>query len=242
MAHGRPDWGITNGVFSTYQSSDMGELAARLGSPNTMDRRGDVVLIDSFEEYTGRYTVQPSGTGAGSRRTVQYAHRGSWCRELISGSDGGLFCGYIIGESAVYQAKVGIEVSFLHPSTIDGFEVQIIRFDGAQAHAFSLRYSETALALQYKDPAGVLQTVASGFSLPASVYDWSTIKLVADIAVDRYTRAVVNGVTYNLPASGPTPNADVRTPRMDFTVFVLGRAGFNDAAFIDDLILTQNEP
>jgi len=55
VAHGTPDWGVTAGARTVYQMTDLGELAVRLGSIVTHDRRGDVIFLEDFEEGMGRW-------------------------------------------------------------------------------------------------------------------------------------------------------------------------------------------
>jgi len=63
MAHGTPDWGVTASKKTIYSLHDMGELAVRLGSIVSFDRRGDVIFSDSFQNGLGK--VYASGVGAG---------------------------------------------------------------------------------------------------------------------------------------------------------------------------------
>ena len=50
MTHGVQDFGASSGQNSTYGLTDLGELAVRLGSPVSFDRRGDVVMMETFED------------------------------------------------------------------------------------------------------------------------------------------------------------------------------------------------
>ena len=49
MAHGAPDWFGTTPQGMVHRVADLAELAARLGSPDVFDRRGNVLFMDSFE-------------------------------------------------------------------------------------------------------------------------------------------------------------------------------------------------
>jgi len=66
-------------------------------------------------------------------------------------------------------------------------------------------------------------------------------RFVADLAAHTYVRAILNDRTYALPGIPIEQTADGRAPRVDLTMTVFSRAGFNDTAYIDDLIITQNE-
>jgi len=50
VAHGAPDWWGTEQTSTVHLVQDVGELAARLGSIVTFDRRGNVIWLTSFED------------------------------------------------------------------------------------------------------------------------------------------------------------------------------------------------
>ncbi|GAI56753.1 unnamed protein product, partial [marine sediment metagenome] len=55
MAHGQPDFGMYQIAKTIYRLADMGELAVRLGSIVTHDRRGDVIWMDNFDSGIAKW-------------------------------------------------------------------------------------------------------------------------------------------------------------------------------------------
>ena len=49
MSHGHPDYGVSTVTKTVAVSTDTNELAARLGSPDAWDRRGQVVRLVNFD-------------------------------------------------------------------------------------------------------------------------------------------------------------------------------------------------
>ncbi len=242
MAHGTPDYNITAGRQTTHQLTDLGELAVRLGSPIAFDRRGDVMSWDDFECATNRYDVSLDGLGAAVARSTERAHSGENSYKLTAGSTAGHGAGLIASEPAIVRSSVGHEILMNLPGTIEAFYIRMVHFDGVNLHRATLRWVDAANELTYGNAAGADVQFATGIDLPVNLPTWNAFKLVADFVSDRYVRAIVNNVTYDLSGIAVQVAADARAPRVDFTIQLFGRAGFNDIVYVDDVIVTQNEP
>lgn len=242
MAHGTPDYGITNGRQTTYQVADLGELAVRLGSPVIFDRRGDVMWWDDFECATNRYDGELGGTGAALSRVTTRAHSGAYSYQLTAGSDGTSLCEFIGSEPALVRSKVGMSVMMNLPGTISRFQVIIESWDGVNGHLAVLIWDGIANTLSYMTAGSVQVVFATAVNLPVNLPTWCAFKVVADLEDNVYVRAIVNNVTYPLPGIALDIYPDARPARVDFAVRLVGRAGYNDVVYIDDLVLTQNEP
>lgn len=242
MAHGTPDYGATNAQQTTFSVADLGELAARIGSADRHDRRGDVIAIDSFEDGAQRYDVQTVGAGARAYLTAKHAHTGAWSLALVSGSTGGAFCALIGSQPPVVRSRIGCEVAMNIPSTIGQFEVHIQSYDGANLTDFGLLWFYPELQLLYNNPANVPTVFANNIDLPAANPAWNVIKLVADLMTNRYVRAIVNNVQYDLSAFTPPTFPDNRSARVDLRLICGADGAANSTAYVDDLIVTQNEP
>ena len=242
MAHGTPDYNITGGRVTTHRVTDLGELAVRLGSPVSHDRRGEVVWWDDFEDNTVRYDVALGGTGAAGARSTARAHSGTTSWLLTGGSDGTRNSKLVASEPPIVRSQIGLEIAFNLPGAIDAFDVLIAEYDGTSAHLGRLIWSDVANELRYTAADGVATTIAPGIDLPVNLPTWNILKLVADFDSHTYVRAILNALTYALPGIPFPQNADVRAPRVDFILALTSRAGSNDTCHIDDLIITQNEP
>lgn len=242
ISHGTPDYRVTSGARTVFQLTDMAELAVRLGSPIRFDRRGDVVWWDDFECNTQRYDNSLEGTGAAAVRSTDRAHSGETSWLLTGGSDGNRRASLIASEPPVVRSAVGTEIAFNLPDSIDAVQLWISEFDGAVRYSARLIWSDVTNQLLYFDAAGADVVIASGIDLPVNRPTWNIIKLVVDLDSHEYVRALVNHNSYSLTGIALNQSADGRAPRVDFIPIVVSRAGNNDQAYFDDLIITQNEP
>jgi hypothetical protein len=242
MAHGTPDYGITAGRATTHQLTDLGELAVRMGSPIRFDRRGDVMWWDDFECVTNRYDNTLEGTGAAAARSTVRAHSGENSWLLTGGSDGLRLASLTASEPPIVRAAVGLEIAFNLPGVVDAVQLRITEFDGAAFYTARLIWSDVTNELLYYNAAAGETVIASGIDLPVNLPTWCIVKLVVDLQTRTYVRALLNHQAFDLSGIAMNTGADARAPRVDFIPLVVSRAGNNDQAYFDDLVVTQNEP
>lgn len=242
MAHGKPDWNRTNAASTTFQMDDLGELAARLGSVVTFDRRGDVVFIDDFENGLVQWLVSTGGTGAAAAVDTAQARNGAQSILMTGGSD---------GEGTVQLSRLGplpvssfvaAEASVQINSPISSFDWFIRRFGGGFRREFIVRYDDVNDELQTIDENGAFVSFATGVILRRAAHMFHTGKLVIDLTTNEYVRFIINNTTHLL--TGRLPNAVVNATEdeLDLVLDLTSRAGNNDTVRVDDAILTQNEP
>lgn len=242
MPHGTPDYGITAGAVTTYQLSDLAELAVRLGSIVSYDRLGEVFFLDDFEQTRPRYATGSDGVGGGVAYSVAEARSGLRSLALTAGSDAGLSAYAFVEECGVVPSGIGLACSFAVTQDTATFTLQIqYDKDGDQMVA-ALQYNLDTLELLIFNAAGAFEVVATDVHAPKSATRWNAIKVVADFATHQYIRARFGANSYDLSA-----HEIFRTPsggggQFEFSITVGGIAALNSRVCIDDLILTQNEP
>jgi len=69
-----------------------------------------------------------------------------------------------------------------------------------------------------------------------------TMKLVVDLNTDRYVRFILNETEYDLSAYSANTFANPDQPHLGVKAILYSTAGFNADCWVDDIILTQNEP
>ncbi|MFH1593720.1 MAG: hypothetical protein ABID09_03365, partial [Candidatus Omnitrophota bacterium] len=86
MAHTNPDYTSKGKLNTITASTDNAELAVRLGSVVTFDRRGNVIFIDDFEGATLFWTTGGAGVGNVEALTAAWGKSGSQSCELTAGA------------------------------------------------------------------------------------------------------------------------------------------------------------
>jgi hypothetical protein len=242
MPHGYPPWsGISKQtVFSL--PIDMGELAVRLGSPVAFDRRGDVIWYTDFEHGRRAMGTEVSGTGADVSISAITAFTGAYSVKLTNGSDNSRFASIRKELYPTTVSKVGFEFSWASVYNDQYVEAWVEYLDGATIYRFIIRYDEALDVLQYRDSAGDLQNIATDLKMAVSSTVFHTLKLVIDLDTLEYVRVLVDGTTYLLTGYKGTQAAWITDPMIKCCVYNNGEAGENHYIWVDNVIITQNEP
>jgi len=242
MSRGQADFGAYAVKEVTASISDMGEVAARLGSIVIYDKRGDVVDFDNFEEPLLRWTVYAPYDDdyiildSGSAR---------------SGSQAARFTTHNVTGNTVYMRrsvfplksyKLGTEMSFSRLSSYSTLESRINFNNGIYAFraVVGLNFETGKLYVLTTDGSSV--EIASGINLVMLTFTFHTLKVVADFKTGFYMRVMLNGTEYDVSAI-PLYLGNVASDR--FTEQLIQLYTNKDSAavvWIDDTILTQEEP
>jgi len=242
MAHGTPDWWGVEPTNTVYQMQDAGELAARLGSPDTYDRRGNVLLMDSFEDGIGGWVSNKSGAGASVALSAERALYGAYSVKLVGGSDAlrdaviGRYVGYPI------YSRHGVEVAVAWGDDVDYIEIQLNFRDGTTAYLSSIRYDPVADVFEYMDSAADWQEIDGAKALYDVDYVFHRFKFVTDLDLLQYSRALLDDEEYSLRGQAIFSLPSAADPMMGVNIYCFSTAGHNATAYVDGVIITQNEP
>jgi len=242
VPHGTPDWWGESPTATVHQVTDMGELAVRLGSPVSYDRRGNVVWFDNFEDGLGKWYLSEVGTGADVALTGLSAVSGGYSAKLVGGSDGLMSAQLQRIFYAPVPGKVGLEMSFELRGAATVVELQAAHYDGVNYYQYYVRWVSATSDFEYQDSAGAWQDIDANKPLIAAAHAWHTMKVVFNTASGKYVRAMLDDEEYSLAGIGPQSAASAIEPTVRVRIYGYSDAGHNHYVLIDDVILTQNEP
>lgn len=242
MPHGTPDWWGTEPTSTIHQMQDVGELAARLGSPDTYDRRGNVMVLESFEDGLSKWYSSLAGTGAAVVLSSTRSRTGAYSTKLVGGSDGPMLAGLL--RTVIYPApsQVGLEFSFELSGLADIVEMDLTHLDGTHGYRPFVRWVRSTSDFEYMDAAGVWQDIDASKPLNVGTGLFHTMKMVYDVNSGEYVRALLDEEEYNLEGIGAQSFVSAASPSILIALYVTSSAGLNHSAYLDDVILTQNEP
>jgi hypothetical protein len=229
-------------VFGNPHYMGSAELAARLGSIDTFDRRGQVIFMDDFESGTlGRWTDVSFGPNSKISLSTAYANRGAFSAKFV--------CGEAVNDTATMLhymcypvlGKIGLEAAVeWHGAESFRFCWQQMLYTGAKLYYAFVRLDINAETLSYLDSAGAWQVFASGIKPYAHMFRNS--KLVVDFLAEKFVRFTLDATEYDLSAYGLRYIVSAAAPG-----YVLGLAhsrydgAVTDTIYIDDIIVTVIE-
>jgi len=241
MSGETPDWGRANAQAAVFPVTDLGELAARLGSPATFDRRGDVAYIDDFESGLHNWSQTLSGTGALADLTTLRSRSGRLAARLVGGSSSSRLARINRSLPRPGGRGLGCEFSFALPSAVDNVRVTLSVYEAATATHYAIVYDDVNNKLSYLNFSAGLTDFATGVSLATGATLFHTLKIVIDRTLELYARAILDDVEYELTSALPNPAIVSDGPKVVVGFQVVSRSGQNDACYADDCVFTTNE-
>lgn len=242
MPHGQPDFGMYAIAETIYRLSDMAELAVRLGSIDTFDRRGNVVWLDDFEDNLSKWNIVSLGTGAGAALSTDGCRNGAKSVKLTTGNAQNDYICITHYSPRPVLSKIGFEISFTTDEDLNAHFFYIIYYDGTNRHQALICYNPTTDKLYYYNENGAAQELASNLNLYAYSTHYHTLKLVVDLETDKYVRLLLDETEYDLSSYLIQESASATLPRLEVQYLVRTNVASSESVYAEDAIITQNEP
>lgn len=241
MAHGQPDYGLYAAKETTYAQTDVAELAARLGSIVTFDRKGDIIWLDSFENGLAGWVISGAGTGYSVSETNKTARNGSFSAELICGSDAGRRAELWKYLPYPILGNLGLEVSFTVHGDTEWLQLLFRLFDGTSYIQGQLQYDKLNTRLRYLGDDGNWHDLQTSLDLYTGFWMFHTIKVTIDFQNSMYVKAKLDEHSWDMSALPIYTTGSPALPHLFLLINYQGSAGNNPKQYIDDVIVTQNE-
>lgn len=241
MAHGAPDWWGAMPGETVYGSTDIAELAVRLGSNVKYDRRGNVIFTDSFAQGLSGWST--GGSEAACRAyPVTFPQRYSGMGMMIHVAGAGNEW-TDLGRSVQMPVlgAIGLEFSWCTDAELADWEAYFDLHTGTHLCYYGCRYYASDKILRVRTQTGWDQ-VAVTDGVREDFETFNTTKMVVDILNGEYVRILFNDAVYLPVGKAPKCDADVDIPRLKVRFLVHNETGATCDVVIDDVIVTQNEP
>lgn len=234
------------GVFSTEHKRplfiDNAELAVRLGCPQTLERVGQVVLIDQFKYGLGTWVSIPDKTGDLAQLSAKYIRHTPYAVHLHTHGVKDCHARLYRQIEYVYETTAGLEVSFLAKASFKELQIAVSLQYGILGYWALIIIDNVNKLLKYRNVGGGDTTIATHNLTISSLSGWHVLKIVMDFANLEYVRLVLDRNDYSL-AQIPMWQASVSDRDYLQIIFdLVGATGSESDIWIDDIILTIGEP
>jgi len=242
MPHGVKPWGGIRKEVVYATMTDLAELAVRLGSIVSFDRRGDVIWWDGFEDTLNKWTASGYGTGNAQEVSTDYARNGQYSAKLTAGAQVGGWARIDHYMPYPVLGKMGFEFSFVQHAETDYMDVFFTLYDGTLYYPARIRLAYVDKKLQYYNSSFGWTDIATGWELYRFAGLFHTLKLVVDFANKEYSRLIVDSTTYDLSGISVPQASSSDSPHLEIGIKTVNASNFSGITYIDDVIVTQNEP
>lgn len=242
MGHGTIDYARLKGIGAVYTLQDLGELAVRLGSPVSLDRRGNVYWIHSFELGLGSLHTMSTGANADVGVYPYSATGDGMCGGLTPGDAVGNIAGVYNYLPILIAGGWGVEIRFTVPTKLGAFYLRMRHWGSHGCYNYRARYDHSTGNIDIQDSDANWQIIGSPGVQPAGMEIFNLFKLVVDGENQKYERIIFNNHTYLAREYSPltVPNGEIDL--LGIEMYAERGATGAMLCYIDNIIFTQNEP
>ena len=242
MVHGAPDNYQVQKKATTFRLDDMAELAVRLGSPSSIDRLGEVIFFDDFTNDLGNWVSLLSGVGASIVLSGDYFKSAGFSCKLTAGSTLAKSANIKTTQSYLSASKIGLEISFNIDSNVNMVYLYATYYTPTIYYLLRIILHVVEEKLYLYNSVGVLTEIASNLSLTLNEKHFYTIKVVGNLITSDYIRLRFNGISYDISAHSMQAISGDWTPSLKVEITVYSAGATNGVCYLDNIIITQNEP
>lgn len=242
MAHGHPDYGLEAPTKTIHTVTDLGELAARLSSIDTFDRRGDVVWLDDFESGLQKWELLGVGAGWSTTWSPDEARNGGFSAKLLTGPVAGRTVYMNHYQPYPVLSRMGFEFSFSRGVAWRELWLRIALYDGTYQHEAVIRWKFADSSFYYQDSGGVDVKLTPPLGIWVNVRLFNTLKLVVDFVKEEYFELIVNSQIFPLAGIKYEKTTPFPTKELIMQVGLETEVNLQALMHVEDAIITQNEP
>lgn len=243
MAKGQPDFGSTAPTETIVAISDLGELAARLGSVDVFDRTGNVIFFDTFDGSLSKVSDTDLSAGGAIEVSNLHALHGDFSCKLLAPTSGYANIYYHLAYPTL--SRMGFEFAWARVDTgqLDFIGLYIVLFDGTNQYVVDVYWdADTSTWYVYDittaEYIALTPTVAYEQQRPT----FHHAKLVVDFTTNKYVKLIADDLIYDLSAY-PLESYPTDTPAyLQLMIGNKANATGSCTVHIDSVIVTQNEP
>lgn len=242
MPHGYADYGGRGPKSVVHALYDLGELAVRLGGIHSIDRLGDIFLVDSFENGIENCTVFTHGVGSSVSLSGAKHKTGGFSCKFVSGSTLGKLAQIDLATPYPQISNMGAEFSFMLVSDVYQVSITLWVFTSTTYKGLYLKYYPGDDALYYEDIDFYEKELDLDADFRYADDCFNTIKMVGDFENGNWLRVITNKGVYDLSGIELFGETGIYDPMVKFRIQVYSASGDNAIVYIDDVMLTLNEP
>ena len=241
MPHGAPDDSDVVKRGAAYRLDDMAELAARLGSPMTFNRQGDVVWLDTFAGGVNGW-VRYTG-GAGILIELENTHfltEGLACVLTVAVADPRYA---MIYRSFPYYSdtRLGFGITYACAGANSTVGLEMDYFEGAFYYKGLIRIDHTSGDVTYLDTTGGFTALGNLGLLDGVGVIWYPTKLIIDTLANEYVGFYHGDTYYNMAGIPLYTGGSALAPHSMTVVTFSDTVGSGQSLYLDSAIYTENE-
>jgi len=242
MAHTLSDYTTKYKLVRVFGQADGGEVAARLGSPVTIDRRGNLIWFDDFEAANAVKWKTLLSTGSTAELNTAYAWMNNASMKLTTHTDSGDFAAIVKYLPIPIDNSVGIEFRYRLGDGKPITQINLTGYTGSYYFSGAVRYNFNTSKLYYLNSLGVYSEITNTDYNGNDGEYWHYLKLALNWSTKKYIRLMYNNTTYDLSDIALYTAASATKNMLAIALTCIADTDAAASIYVDNVILTQNEP
>ena len=241
MAHGTPDYGIGAPASTIYIVQDLAELAARIGSVDTFDRRGNIIWFTNFEDGIHGWIKEANRPLSSISWSAESARTGSFCMKVI------MELPRISRVKASYRlpilvfSRAGVEFCFDCHIFLSRFTIKHQLYDGTRIHEAGIQWNSLGGTMNYWGTDGYWHALEPPYPLKRELHLYHTAKLVIDPTTGKYVRFILDNAFWDIKDLSYFRDTDPSAPCIIPSIEFLSEVSEVIVSHVNHVIITQNE-
>ena len=221
----------------------LSELAARLGSPVSYERRGTVVYINDFSKGASRGELQANGTLATATISADRAMESGYALKLTRGTDNDGWAEIVDALSlATYSGLIGFEIHTTYSNANDVFIVELHKHDGTNGVVFGIKWDMSNGVLYYRDSVNAWASLNKTYKPYGFTWHFIPLKLVVNLTTSRYVGLYIGDDWVGVGGTPGYTFASSRDASLEVVVsFSANGDSMNSTIYVTNLIVTLAE-
>lgn len=229
-------------VLGNEHTIGLAEHAVRTHAvPYPHTRSGNVVFWDDFESSTLKADMSATAAGTYSRST-DYSHFGDFSMKMVTDATSGESCSahyYVIGK---ISGKLGSVMMLRTSDPNTYYHIHLYKYDGTNVSRATIKVNNSDGKVYYGYPAPTNLVGTIDMYLGSASRQFVPIKLVVDFDNNKYDHVIVGNTEIDLSSYSTNIAASAIDPNLMCYVSFYTGANFSYTAYLDSVIITDNEP
>jgi hypothetical protein len=222
--------------------ADLGELAARMGSPVTYDRRGEVVYFEDMRHGLNDIDFISAGFGATYAITADHGLTSGYTLAISTSALDGSFVSWSNYHNIVTSETVGIEECFMAYKKFKYHSLFGYTDTGVNMLAPAIRLNGVTKTLEYQNDTGAWTVIHTFGYYPYGSYHHHHLKLVYNIISKKYMRFMFDDLEIDMTGFGFLVGVTQGHPGIYANVGHTVSDAQVNALYHNHLVITLNEP
>jgi len=219
-----------------------GELAVRQGSIVNYNRQGNVLWMDDFQSTTWKWKASYVGGAGASARSVETAHQGDACAKLtvVNVQDARA----MMWKRLMYSktGNIGLSAAFTADLDIVSLMFSCMIYTGTTVYRMFLKFNFGDYEITVMNNQGQWIVIENTFDPIQDIDFFYQFKLIGDFEGYKYSKLFFRDVEYDLSAIAMSYVASGTYPHLRIEAEITNGEAVEHFLYIDNVIVTQNEP